>query len=236
MMKQFAVIGLGSFGCRVVEEMLELDAEIIIIDKEREIIEQLKDKVHAAYIVDVVDEEAINKLIPVAIDSVILDLGSNLEVTILVTNYLKKMGVENIVVKADSDKHGEILKIVGAQHIIYPDLEAAKRVTPLLVSDTLYNFMPISSGLVMAEIFVPKKYVGKTLVEANLRYEEGVNIVAIKKGNKGEYSFFVPDYKLHSEDILLAVGEEESIMHFTSAGGLKRDRTLSSILKKMFGN
>lgn len=236
MMKQFAVIGLGSFGCRVVEEMLEMDAEIIIIDKEREVIDQLKDKVSAAYIVDAVDEEVINKLIPSNIDSVIIDLGHNLEVTILVTNYLKKMGIENIVVKADSDKHGEILKIVGAQHIIYPDLEAAKRVTPLLVSDTLYNFLPISSGLVMAEIFVPKKYVGKTLVEANLRYEEGVNIVAIKKSNIGDYSFFVPDYVLNSDDILLAVGEEENIMHFTSVGGIKKDRTLSSILKKMFGN
>ncbi len=235
-MKQFAVIGLGSFGCRVIQEMKELDAEIIILDKESEAIDQLKDSVHAAYIVDVEDEEAIEKLIPATIDSVILDLGNNLEVTILVTNYLKKMGIDNIVVKADSDKHGEILKIVGASHIIYPDLEAAKRVTPLLVSDTLYNFMPISSGLVMAEIFVPKKYIGKTLVEANLRYEEGVNIVAIKKNNKGEYSFFVPDYVLASDDILLAVGEENSIMGFTSAGGLKKDRTLSSILKKLFGN
>ena len=199
-MKQFAVIGLGSFGTRVIDEMLELDAEIIIVDKNRDAIEQLKDKVHGAYIVDVVDEDVINRLIPKEIDSVIIDLGDSLEATILVTNYLKKMGVGNIVVKAESDKHGEILKIVGASHVIYPDLEAAKRVTPLLVSDTLYNFVPISSGLVMAEIFVPKKYVGKTLIEANLRYEEGVNIVAIKKGSNSEYSFFVPDYVLTVED------------------------------------
>ncbi|OQY37188.1 MAG: hypothetical protein B6229_08840 [Spirochaetaceae bacterium 4572_7] len=235
MMKQFAVIGLGSFGLRVVAEMQELDAEIIILDRESDVIDQLKDSVHAAYIVDVEDEGAINKLIPSSIDAVILDLGDNLEVTILVTNYLKKMGVENIVVKASSDKHGEILTIVGASHVIYPDLEAAKRVTPLLVSDTLYNFIPISSGLVMAEIFVPKKYVGKTLIEANLRYEEGVNIVAIKKGNIGEYSFFVPDYSLEADDILLAVGAEDNIMGFTAVGGLKSDRKLSSILRKIFG-
>ncbi len=236
MIKQFAIIGLGSFGISVVDQMLELDAEVIILDKSSDVIDQLKDRVHAAYIVDAVDEEIINKLIPENIDSVVIDLGDNLEAKILVTNYLKKMGITSIVVKADSDKHGEVLSLVGAEHVIYPDFEAAKRVTPLLVSDTLYNFMPISSGLVMAEIFVPTKYVGKTLVEANLRYQEGVNIVAIKKGNEGEYSFFIPDYVLAEDDILLAVGEESNVIRFTSAGGLKSDRSLTSILKRMFGH
>ncbi|MGL1890156.1 MAG: TrkA family potassium uptake protein [Spirochaetaceae bacterium] len=232
-MKQFAVIGLGPFGCRVVDEMVELGSEIILLDRDREVIDRLKDKVHAAYIVDVMDEEVIIKLIPADIDAVILDLGTNLEATILVTNYLKKIGVEKIVVKADSDRHGEILSIVGAAHVIYPDLEAARRVTPLLVSDTLYNFMPISSGLVMAEIIVPSKYVGKTLVQANLRYDVGINIVAIKKGSQSEYSFFVPDYVLTTEDILLAVGEEKNIMSFTSGSNFASNNTLSKILKRM---
>jgi len=235
-MKQFAVIGVGSFGCRIVRELQEMNAEIIILDKDREVVEKLKDSVHGAYIVDASDEEIIKKLIPSNIDGVILDLPSNLEVSILVTNYLRKMGVENIVVKSDSDKHGEILKTVGATQIVYPDLEAAKRVTPLLVSDSLFNFMPISSGLVMAEIFVPKKYVGKTLIESNLRYKEGINIVAIKKENGSDYSFFVPDYKLKEEDILLAVGEEDNVRKFTSAENGKRDNNLSTILQRMFGN
>lgn len=235
-MKQVVVIGLGSFGCRVVDELQDMDVEIIIIDKDREVVDRLKDHVHSAYIVDVSDEEVIKKLVPKNIDAVILDLSYKLEVTILVTNYLKKMGVKNIIVKANSDKHGEILTVVGATQIVYPDLEAARRVTPLIVSDTLYNFVPISSGLVMAEIFVPDKYVGKTLIESNLRYKEGVNIIAIKKELSGEYSFFVPDYKLGSEDVLLAVGEEANIRKFTDAGGYKKERHLPSVFKRLFGN
>jgi len=234
-MKQIVVIGLSSFGSRVVDELQLMGVEIIIIDKDRELIEKYKDVVHAAYIVDVSDENVIKKLIPKSVDAVILDLKSNLEVTILVTNYLQKMSVENIIVKAISDKHGEILEMVGATQIIYPDLEAARRVTPLLVSDTLYNFVPISSGLVMAEIFVPSKLVGKTLIETNLRYKEGVNIVAIKKDESSEYSFFVPDYKLGEKDILLAVGEEINIKKFTDAGYVKRDRSMPGVLQRIFG-
>ncbi len=232
-MKQFAVIGLGAFGLSVVEEMLELGAEIIVIDRKSEAIDVVKDRVHAAYIVDVVSEEAINKLIPKNIDSVVLDLGDNLEAKILVTNYLKKMGIENIVVKEEEKSHGEVLYLIGAKHIIYPDFEAAKRVTPLLVSDTLFNFMPISSGLVMAEIFVPKKYIGKSLIEANLRQNEGVNIVAIKKAQNEEYAFFTPAYVLAEKDVLLAVGSEENILKFTAIQGIGKEKSLASILKKL---
>lgn len=233
-MKQFAIIGLGPFGYRVVEELKDYNTELIIIDKDRDVIERLKDMVHQAYIVDVTDEEAINKLIPEGLDGAILDLGNSLEVAILVTNYLKKMGVKDITVKADTDKHGEILKLVGATRIVFPDLEAAKRLSPQLVSDSLYSYIPISSGLVMAEINVPTKYAGKTLIESNLRYKEGINVVAIKKNHDSEYSFFVPDYKLGAEDILLAVGEEETIKRFTSTLATSNN-TLNSLMKKMFG-
>jgi trk system potassium uptake protein TrkA len=213
-----------------------MDTEIIIIDKEREIIERYKDNVQAAYITDISDGDTLEKVIPQNIDCVILDLPSNLEVSIIVTNNLKKMGIKNIIVKSDSDKHGEILKLVGATQIVYPDLEAARRVIPLLVSDNLYNFMPISSGLVMAEIFLPKKYAGKTLIESNIRYKEGVNIVAIKKDHESEYSFFVPDYKLGAEDILLAVGEEDNIKKFTSANADKNTKNITTIMKRLLGN
>jgi trk system potassium uptake protein TrkA len=235
-MKQIVIIGLGAFGQRVVDELQNINVEIVIIDKDREIIDKLKDRVHKAYIVDVSDEEVINKLVPEKVDAVIMDLSANLEVTILVTNYLKKMGVDTIVVKANSDKHGEILTLVGATQIVYPDLEAAKRVTPLLVSDNLYNFVPISSGLVMAEIFVPNQYVNKTLIESNIRYKEGINIIAIKKDHNSEYSFFVPDYKLGADDILLAVGEESNIRKFTDVSGYKKEKQIPSAFGKLFGN
>ncbi len=233
-MKQFAIIGLGSFACRVITELKELGVEIIIIDKDREAVDRIKDSVHDSYIADVMDEDVVKKLIPGKLDAVVLDLN-NLEVTILVTNYLKKIGIKNIIAKAKSDKHGEILKLVGASQVVYPDLMAAQRVIPLLVSDTLFNFMPISSGLVMAEIYVPAKFIGKTLIESNLRYDEGVNVVAIKKGSSNEYSFFVPDYKLEETDILLAVGEEKNIRKFTNLTNNKRERNLPHMLTRLFG-
>ncbi|MEW5818526.1 MAG: TrkA family potassium uptake protein, partial [Spirochaetota bacterium] len=208
-MKQFAIIGISIFGKRMLEELSQTGAEILIVDKDREIIEKYKDRVTSAYIADVMNEETIKKLIPSTIDAAIVDLGDKIEVSILVTNYLKKIGVKNIVVKAETDEHGEILEIVGATRVVFPNREAAKRITPLLVSPLLFNFLPISNGLVMAEVKVPVKYYGMSLIEADLRKTKQLNVIAIRKEDDSEYRLFTPEYQLKPNDFLLVSGKEE---------------------------
>lgn len=215
-MKQFAIIGLGPFGMRMLEELLKITNEIIIIDKDREIIEKYKDQAKAAYITDVINEMALMKIIPKEIDAVIVDLGGKVEASIMATNYLNKMGIHEIIVKAQTDDHGEILKMVGATEVIFPDQEAAKRITPMLASSVLFNFMPISKNLALAEVLVNASCVGKTLLEANLRKTFGLNVVAMKQTEAEEFYFINdPTYVFSQTDILLVVGSEEHINQFS---------------------
>ncbi len=234
-MKQYAVIGVSSFGRRILEELILLDCEIILIDKDPELIEYYKNEVTAAYIANVINEETVTRLIPPDIDAVVVDLGDKTEASILVTQYLKKLGVTNIIVKAETDQHGEILSIVGAHHVVFPNLEAAKRVTPLLVSDILFNYLPISGGLVMAETGVPESLVGNTLMETDIRRTRGINVVAFRKGGNGDYQFFVPEYRLQAEDILLIVGREEDVSGFTGRVASEKKRGMASLFRHLFG-
>ena len=133
-MKQFAIIGLGFLARRVLDELLEYDVEILILDKERDIIEQYQDQVSAAYVADAIREETIEKIVPEGIDAAIVDMGKRIEASILVTNYLSKRGVQRVIAAAETDQHGEILRLVGATEVIYPNREAAKRLTLPLVS------------------------------------------------------------------------------------------------------
>jgi len=217
-MKQFAIIGLGAFGLRMLEELIKITNEIIIIDKDREIIEKFKDQAKAAYITDAINETALTKIIPPEIDAVIVDLGGKVEASIMATNYLKKMGIKEIIAKAQTDEHGEVLTMVGATDVIFPDQEAAKRITPMLASSVLFNFMPISKNLALAEVRVNESCVGKTLLEANLRKSFGLNVVAMKQGEAEEF-FFIndPSYVFTAADTLLVVGSEESINRFSQA-------------------
>ncbi|RKX81633.1 MAG: TrkA family potassium uptake protein [Spirochaetes bacterium] len=235
-MKQYALIGVSSFGKRILEELILMDCEIILIDKDPEIIEYFKNSVTAAYIADVINEEIVTRLIPGDIDAVVIDLGDKIEASILVTKYLSKLGVSNIIVKAETDQHGEILSIVGADHVIFPNLEAAKRVTPLLVSDLLFNYLPISGGLVIAETGVPENLVGHTLTEVEIRKSLGINVIAFRRAGQGEYQFFRPEYRLNIDDVLLIVGQDEDVSSFTGKDYSNQKRGISNLFSQLFSN
>lgn len=234
-MKQFALIGISTFGKRVLDELVEVDCEVILIDKRSELIDMYKDSVTSAYIADVINEATINKLIPVDIDAVVVDLGDNIEASILVTKYLKNRKIKNIVVKAETDQHGEILQIVGADHVVFPYREAAIRVIPMLVSSLLFNYMAIGNGLVMAEIRVPESFIGQSLIEANIRAKRGINVVAIRNEETGDsFDFFSPEVRLQNGDVLLVVGKEQDVTSFAEAGLPERKKGLSNFFKFIF--
>jgi len=235
-MKQYAVIGVSSFGKRILEELILMDCEIILIDKDPDIIEYFKNEVTAAYIANVINEEIVTRLIPGDIDAVVIDLGDKIEASILVTQYLSKLGVSNIIVKAETDQHGEILSIVGADHVIFPNLEAAKRVTPLLVSDLLFNYLPISGGLVIAETGVPENLVGHTLTEIEIRKSRGINVIAFRRAGQGDYQFFKPEYRLQNEDVLLIVGQDDDVSSFTGKDPGSQSNGIGKLFRQLFSN
>ncbi len=233
-MKQFAIIGLSRFGRRLLEEFLATDAEMIIIDKDREVIELYKDKVASAYIADVLNEEIIRKLIPPAIDAAIVDLGDRIEASILVTNYLKKLGVKEIIARAEGNEHGEILELVGATKVVFPNQEAAKRIAPFLISSQIFSYLPISTGLVVAEVKVPEKFYGKSLVEVDMRRQYNLNVIAYRKLDREEYFFYAPEYRLQGDDILLVGGREEDIDAFTEEKLPIGSKRITGLFRRFF--
>ena len=234
-MKQIAIIGLGAFGLRMLEELITITNEIIIIDKDAEIINKYKDRAKAAYITDAINEVALRKIIPREIDAVIVDLGGKIEVSIMTTNYLKKMGIKQIIVKAQTDEHGEVLEMVGASRVVFPDREAAKRITPMLASSLLFNFMPISTNLALAEVRANEECIGKTLLDANLRKIFGLNVVAMRKVDAEDFSFINdPSYIFTESDVLLVAGNEDNINKFSRTSIRPERKKNGSIFRSLF--
>ena len=236
-MKQFAIIGLGFLARRVLDELLQYDVEVLIVDKERETIELYQDQVAAAYVADAIREETIEKIIPEGIDAAIIDMGKRIEASILVTNYLSKRGVQRVIAAAETDQHGEILNLVGATDVVFPNREAAKRLTLPLVSPSLFNYFPIGGNLVIAEIRPPDEIVNKTLVEADLRRLYGLNVIAVRKEGVGEYEFVAPSYRIDQSDVLLAAGREDDLAELPgSAEALgEKGRGLPKFFQRLFG-
>jgi len=213
-MKQFAIIGLGKFGRRMIDELTEAGCELLVIDRDREAVDEYKDRVAACYVADAISEEVVTRLVPPGIDAAILNLGSSIEAAILATKYLKQLGVARIVAKVESDEHAEILELVGATDIIRANLEAARRVAPLLLSSMLFSWLPIGKDFVIAEVKVPVEHVGRSLIEANLRQLHRLNVIALRVSPNEEYTYFDPNYRLQANDVMLVAAKEEDLESF----------------------
>jgi trk system potassium uptake protein len=219
-MKQFAIIGLGKFGRRMVDELADAGCELLVIDRDSDAVDAYKDRVGACYVADAISEEVVTRLVPPSLDAAILDLGSSIEAAILATKYLKALGISRIVAKVESDEHAEILELVGATDIIRANLEAARRVAPLLLSSRLFSYLPIGKDFVIAEVKVPAEHVGRSLIEANLRQLHRLNVIALRVAPDEEFTYFDPNYRLKADDVMLLAAKEEDLQAFA------RDETL----------
>lgn len=236
MSRQYAIIGLGKFGLYMLEKLLDATDEILIVDKDAAMVEKHKDAVKGAFIADAADAEVIERIIPQGLDAAIVDVGGGIEASILVVSNLKKLGVQTIIVKADDEQRGQILKMVGASRIVYPDREAALQIVPSLVSPSLFSYIQISETLVMAELLCPKAYLGLSLIEANLRKKARVNVIAIRKKDGAEYLYFTPEYRLQEDDVLLVAGKPEDVEEFTGLRGAQKRKTFGELFKGLFGS
>lgn len=234
MRKQFLIIGLDFFGKRALELLFKYDLDIILIDKDEEVINQYKQRVFQAYIADVTRVENLEKIIPATIDVAVVDVGKNVEASTLIANTLSNMKIPDIVVKADSDQHARILKLVGATQIVLPNMEAANRIIPRLVNSNLRDYFSMSKDLIIAEVEVPGFFQGRTLMDINLRKNYHVNMIAYKNAEEKEYHYFSADYQFREGDSILIAGNEENINSFIHRTADSPEVSAGGFFQKLF--
>jgi trk system potassium uptake protein TrkA len=234
-MKQIAILGLGHFGKSILDELLELDVDVLIVDKDRDLIDAYKDAPVSAVVLDILTVETLRKILPDSIDIVIIDLGGKIEASVLATSYCAKLNIKSIIVKAETATHGEILELVGATKIIFPNREAAKRITPLLFSTSMLSYLPVSGGLAIAEFSIPELFFGKTLIETELRKKYQLNLLSIRTEDT-EYTICEPHYVFKTGDIGLFYGKSEALQRFSGGPPIEahpHDNIVAKILKSL---
>lgn len=103
-----------------------------------------------------------------------------------------------------------MLKKVGADAIVFPEEEMGKKVAKNLVSANLADWIALSPDYSIVEIATPKKWVGKSLKELDVRKNHDVNVVGIKVGDQIEITPN-PDLPLKAEMILMIIGADKAL-------------------------
>jgi len=225
----FAVIGLGTFGRAVAEALGSAGAEVIGIDTSEEIVESIKDDVSQALRLDSTDERAMRAAGLEEVDVAVVAHGENLEVSILTTVILRRLGVPRIVARSVSGLHAEVLGEVGADQVVSVERQQGKQLAEALLHPALGERVPLAPDMTLAEITPPAEFIGKSLRDLDARRQYGVNIVAVRRrteeiGEGGDLrtqetvdNMPDPDLPLDRDDRLLAVGSDESLAAFSEA-------------------
>jgi trk system potassium uptake protein TrkA len=210
MAKQFAVIGMGRFGTSVARTLYEMGYEVLGIDSNEDRIQDTMEFVTHAVTADTTDENALKAIGIRNFDVVVVAIGNDVKNSILTTLILKELGVKMIVVKAQDELHGKVLEKIGADRVVYPERDMGYRVAHNLISPNILDYIELAPDYSIMEIQVPKKFVGRSLEQIDLRRKYGCNVMAIKHGDEINISPIASDV-LHEGDVLVIVGKNEDL-------------------------
>jgi len=202
--KTYAVFGLGRYGKAVAKELVENGTEVIAVDHDQRIVNDAAAYLPVCKCADVTDAEVISRLAIGNIDTVIVCMASNLEASVMAVTLCKEAGVKNVIVKCANEMHQKILLRVGADQVVFPENESGIRLAKNLLSSGFIDMLSLSKDVSIVEIDVRDEWVGKNLIELNLRKKYGFNIAAIKKG--GAVSVNInPEQVLDGETTLIVI-------------------------------
>jgi len=213
-MKRVVVIGLGIFGFNIVKDLYEKGFEVVAIDKNKEIIQKIRDFSTKAILADGTDKEVLESIGIQEDDVVIVSFGEDLAASTLITLHLKEMKVKHIIVKAPNEDHKHVLEKVGATEVIIPEREMADKVAKSLISPNVLDYIPLSDEYTICEIVPPPSFMGKSIAELHLRSKYHIEVIAVRE-MLPERLTMVPraDFTIKDSDVLVVIGKEKDVQN-----------------------
>lgn len=203
-MESFCVIGLGNFGMNLALTLAKNRHQVLAIDINQDVIDEIGEKVTSAVCGDATNDAVLRAAGVKSYDCCIVCLKESMQDSILATVILKELGIKRIVARATSERHKKVLMKVGAELVVFPEKDMGLKLAYTLSKRDVLDYFTLSDDFSIAEIMTPKSWVGKTILELDVRKKYGVNIIAISSGSDD-------DFKLLS-DLSKPFGPDERIV------------------------
>ena len=210
MSKTVAVLGVGKFGRNIAKTLYQEGQEVLVVDKDKNAINEIADFVTHAYIGDTTDERVLNEIGIRDFDYVVISLSSNIRDSAITTVLCKELGAKYIIAKAVDNIHAKLLDKTGADMVVQPEKEAGIRLAKTLVADNIIDFLELSDEYSIHETRIPSSWVGKTLIQLNVRQKYDVSVVGIRRNSQMMVNID-PNEPLLQDDILIMIGSNEGL-------------------------
>jgi trk system potassium uptake protein TrkA len=211
LMKRVVVIGIGIFGFNIVKKLYENGVEVIAIDKDKDVIQDVKDYCTKAILADGLDKTLLDSIGLHEDDVVIISFGEDLAASTLITLHLKQLKIKNIIVKAPNNEHKLVLESVGATEVIIPEKEMANKVAKSLLSPNVLDYIPLTDDYLICEIAPPQFFIGKTIEELHLRSKYNINVIAIRDTLIDKIQVTKANSIIKDSEVLVVIGKSDDI-------------------------
>lgn len=209
-MQEFVIIGCGSFGESIAKSLFGKGYDVMVIDRDHEKIQNIADDVTHAIEADAMDESTLKSLGIRNFDVAVVSMGSDIQASILVTLLVKELGVKKVIAKARSDIHAKVLYKIGADRVIFPERDMGVRLAHSLVTKNILDYIDLDPNYSVVEITAIESWHNKSLKEIQLPNQYGINVVALKTGEKMNISPNANDI-IREGDIIIGIASTDSM-------------------------
>ena len=139
-------------------------------------------------------------------DVCIVTIGGNFQNSLETASLLEELGAKKVVARAERDVQAKFLLRNGADEVVYPEKQVAKWTAIRYTADHILDYIEVDDSHGIFEVDVPPAWIGKSVGELDIRRKFDINIIALRRGGKTEFSVS-PDMTLDDECTLLVMGE-----------------------------
>lgn len=212
MSQQILIIGLGQFGMSLARTLCEKGADVLAVDRRRDLVDEAATFVAEALAFDATDETELARLEPKRRDVAICAIGEDSrEASIICTALLRQMGAPIVIARGYDRLHRRILQLVGAHQVVNPEEEFGKRFANRLLYRDVVVDTNLGEDLHLTEIRIQPEMVGKSLIDLALPKRFGIMVVGIRRGEAGKILQPTASEFLQADDSLVIVSNEAAI-------------------------
>ncbi|MDD6183663.1 MAG: TrkA family potassium uptake protein [Lachnospiraceae bacterium] len=214
-MKSILIIGMGIIGQYLAEKMQEMGNDVMIVDKDEELIQKLSPEFPDSFVGDCTDEGVLRSLGVNNFDYCFVVVGENFYDSLEITSILKELGAVHVVTKAKRKRQAEFLKKIGADEVFFPEFEIAEKLAVRYNATNIFDYIELTSEYSIFEIPIVPEWQGKSIEDINVRKSYNINIIAVKSGSSlnpspgGNYIF-------QKDDHIVVIGKSSDVFSLSA--------------------
>lgn len=220
-MKSVLIIGMGTLGKHLARKMIEFENEVLIIDKNEDIIQEMAQEIPNAIVGDCAAEGVLRSLGVNNFDFCFVTVDEDFYAALEITAILKELGAKCVISKAKRNRQADFLKKIGADEVFYPEEEMAESLAIKYTVDNIFDYIELTDEYSVFEMPIIKEWIGKTIAEVDVRKLYNINVIAIKNGGHLNPA---PEaqYKFKDGDHIVVIGKAKDVLKISAKTSKKK--------------